>query len=82
MLKGVQTRLDRCSTERIMGLIFSREFSKPLKLKSIFGDIMKYEKWGYSYDEYEKDFCLIIKLYIVSNVSSSDHERCNQRIAK
>lgn len=56
MLKGVQTRLDRCSTERIMGLIFSREFNKPLKLKSVFGDIMKYEKWGYSYDEYEKDF--------------------------
>jgi hypothetical protein len=56
MLTAVHSRIDRCSTERIMGLIFSREFNKPFGTKSVFGDIMKYEKWGYSYDEYEKDF--------------------------
>ena len=54
MLNCVLTRLDRCCTERIMGIIFSKEYKS--KLKSIFGDIMTYEKWGYSYDEYKKDF--------------------------
>lgn len=56
MLKGISSRLDRCSTERILGVIFSKEYNKPYKIKSILGDIMKYEKWGYSYEDYEKDF--------------------------
>jgi len=56
MLKAVHSRKDRCCLERILGCIFYKEFQKPKKIKSIFGDIMKYEKWGYSYDEYEKDF--------------------------
>lgn len=54
MLDHVKNRLDRCCTERIMGIIFSKEYKS--KLKSIFGNIMTYETWGYSYNEYKKDF--------------------------
>lgn len=55
MLKAVHTRKDRCSLERIMGSIFFKELNKPYKMKSIFGDIMKYQKWGYTFENYEND---------------------------
>ena len=38
--------------ERILGCIFCTENSSILTKKSLFGDIMKYQKWGYTYDEY------------------------------
>ena len=56
MLSAVKCRDDRCSLERILGCIFFTENKKILNKKSIFGDIMKYQKWGYSYDTYRKDF--------------------------
>ena len=56
MLSAVKCRDDRCSLERILGCIFFTENKKILNKKSIFGDIMKYQKWGYSYDTYRQDF--------------------------
>jgi len=56
MLSAVRCRSDRCSLERILGCIFFTENQKILNKKSIFGDIMKYQKWGYSYDNYHQDF--------------------------
>ena len=52
MISAVTCRKDRCSLERIFGIIFFNECPKLHKTKSLFGDIMKYQKWGYTYDEY------------------------------
>jgi len=56
MLSAVKCRSDRCSLERILGCIFFTENQKILNKKSIFGDIMRYQKWGYSYEKYYQDF--------------------------
>ena len=55
MIYAVTCRHDRCSLERILGCIFYTENSKILERKSLFGNIMKYQKWGYTFDEYEND---------------------------
>jgi hypothetical protein len=52
MISAVTCRSDRCSLERIFGIIFYNESPRLHKIKSLFGDIMKYQKWGYTYDEY------------------------------
>ena len=48
----VRCRSDRCCLERIFGCIFSTESPTLYKKKSMLGDIMKYQRWGYTYDEY------------------------------
>lgn len=52
LISVVKCRADRCCLERIFGTIFFTESPNLFKQKSLFGDIMKYQKWGYSYDEY------------------------------
>ena len=52
----VKCRADRCCLERIFGIIFCIECPKLLQHKSILGNIMTYQRWGYSYDEYINDF--------------------------
>jgi hypothetical protein len=52
LIHAVNCRADRCCLERILGCIFSTEYTKKISKKSLFGNIMKYHKWGYSYDEY------------------------------
>lgn len=54
LIPSVTCRRDRCSLERIFGVIFSLE-SQRLNRKSLFGNIMKYQKWGYSYHDYMND---------------------------
>jgi hypothetical protein len=54
LIASVKCRNDRCSLERIFGCIFFTESNK--KMKSLFGNIMKYQTWGYDYDQYESDF--------------------------
>ena len=54
LIPSVTCRSDRCCLERIFGVIFSLE-SKSLNRKSLFGNIMEYQKWGYSYDDYMND---------------------------
>ena len=55
MISAVNCRKDRCSLERIFGCLFFIENHKIINKKSVFGDIMKYQKWGYTYDQYERD---------------------------
>ena len=52
LLDGVLTRTDRCSLERIMGIIFHIESPNLYKRPSLFGDIWKYQQWGYSFETY------------------------------
>ena len=56
LLLHVTCRADRCSLERIFGIIFFTESPNLFHNKSLFGDIMKYQKWGYSYEEYIINF--------------------------
>ena len=55
LIQSVNCRADRCCLERIFGCIFFTEYQIMLKRKSLLGDIMKYYKWGYTYDEYTRD---------------------------
>lgn len=52
LISAVKCRADRCSLERIFGSIFFTESPKILNKKSLLGDIMKYHKWGYTYEQY------------------------------
>jgi hypothetical protein len=56
LLDGVLTRNDRCSLERIMGIIFHIESPNLYKRPSLFGDIWKYQQWGYSFEMYCKEY--------------------------
>jgi hypothetical protein len=55
MVNAVNNRKDRCCLERIFGVLFFYESKNILGIKSLFGDIRKYQRWGYCYDEYSKD---------------------------
>jgi hypothetical protein len=55
LTKVVHNRPDRCCLERIFGCIFFTEYPNIIKYKSLMGDIMTYQKWGYSYDKYMSD---------------------------
>jgi hypothetical protein len=53
LVSAVKNRSDRCCLERILGCIFFTESPKLFKMKSIFGDIMRYQVWcDYTYDKY------------------------------
>ena len=56
LLSVVTCRADRCCLERIFGIIFYTECPALFKQKSLLGDIMKYQTWGYTYDQYMEDF--------------------------
>ena len=55
LISAVHCRADRCSLERIFGVIFCTESQKLLKRKSLFGNIMRYQTWGYTFDQYMDD---------------------------
>ena len=55
LISTITCRKDRCSLERILGCIFYTEYQKIHKRKSLFGDIMTYQRWGYTYKEYIDD---------------------------
>jgi len=55
LIKAVTCRADRCCLERIFGVIFCNESPKLLLKKSLLGNIMTYEQWGYSFDQYITD---------------------------
>ena len=52
LISAVTCRTDRCCLERIMGCIFFIEVKNIAQKKSLLGDIMKYQTWGYSFDTY------------------------------
>lgn len=53
----IKTRADRCCLERILGCIFFVENTYLYKIKSLLGDIMKYQNWcEMTYDKYNQYF--------------------------
>jgi hypothetical protein len=52
----VKNRADRCATERIMGLLFSLEYPKLNKVKSLLGNIHITGNMGYNFQQYQNDF--------------------------
>jgi len=57
LVNVVHCRADRCSLERILGLLFCQEYPKLIKIKSLFGDIMRSPRaFSYNYDNYSEDF--------------------------
>lgn len=56
MIYHVTCRNDRCCLERIFGCLFFTECQRIFRMKSLLGNIMTYQTWGYSFDEYERDF--------------------------
>ena len=52
----IKTKSDRCALERLMGLLFSLEYTPLMNYNSLLGDIQRVGNWGYSYDEYENHF--------------------------
>ena len=52
LLNCVLTRTDRCSLERVMGVIFHLELPKLYKYPSLLGDILKYQTYGGTFEEY------------------------------
>jgi len=55
LINAVKCRKDRCCLERIFGAIFFTESPNLHKIKSFFGNISHYCKWGYNYEEYMND---------------------------
>lgn len=55
ILGSVTNKKDRCSLERIFGVIFTLEGRKNKKVFSLFGKIHDYQRFGYSYDNYLQD---------------------------
>lgn len=56
MIPHVTCRADRCSLERIMSILFFEEYRNLNTIHSLFGDIFRYQNFGYSYESYKKDF--------------------------
>jgi hypothetical protein len=56
LISSINCRADRCCLERIFGAIFFTESPKLFASKSLLGNIMTYQNWGYSFDEYMEDF--------------------------
>ena len=53
----IHNRPDRCSLERILGLLFCEEYPKLLQIKSMFGEIFNFPKaFSYNYNDYDQDF--------------------------
>jgi hypothetical protein len=56
LIHPIRNRTDRCSFERIIGLLFCEEYPQLLLHKSVFGDILtKRRAFHYHYDDYIKD---------------------------
>ena len=53
LIPHIKNRQDRQCLERILGCIFYSEYKS--KKKSLLGDIMSYQKYGYSFQEYITD---------------------------
>jgi hypothetical protein len=69
LIDAVRCRSDRCCLERIFGTIFFTEYPTLFSMKSLLGNIMKYQRWGYTFDEYMTDLkkgtipCYVVKVW-------------------
>ena len=56
LVNVVHNRTDRCSLERVLGLLFCQEYPRLVKNASLFGDILKQRRaFAYNYDDYTED---------------------------
>lgn len=56
LVHKIHNRTDRCSLERILGLLFCQEYPNLLKINSLFGDIMRQPRaFNYNYNDYSND---------------------------
>lgn len=56
LVNVIYNRTDRCSLERILGLLFCQEYPKLKLIKSLFGDIIAQPRaFSYTYDDYHND---------------------------
>lgn len=56
LINVIGSRTDRCSLERILGLLFCEECPKLLQYNSLFGDIMRFPRaFSYNYNDYDND---------------------------
>jgi len=55
LISSIKCRADRCSFERIIGCLIFTECNQTKQIKSLFGCIFNYQKWGYTYNQYEED---------------------------
>jgi hypothetical protein len=66
LVNVVHNRTDRCSLERILGLLFHEEFPSLIRIRSMFGDILNQPRsFNYTYDDYIND---LQKKRIIRNV--------------
>ena len=66
MLDAITCRADRCGLERVISILFFEEYKNLEKIHSLFGDIFKYQKFGYSYENYLVDLKKgIVPRYVV-----------------
>ena len=71
LINVIRTRIDRCSLERILGILFSIEYLNYIRKKSFLGDIMASPKaFQYTFDHYMEDIRLHKKLLPISKVWS------------
>ena len=57
LVNAIHCRTDRCSLERVMGLLFNEEYGQLKHIKSLFGEIaLHYKSFSYHYPEYFNDF--------------------------
>jgi hypothetical protein len=57
LVNAIHCRTDRCSLERVMGLLFNEEYNQLKYIKSLFGEIRyHYKSFKYNYPEYSDDF--------------------------
>lgn len=56
MIQAINSRTDRCSLERVLGLLFYEECPRLQKYNSLFGDIMRMPRaFAYNYNDYDED---------------------------
>jgi hypothetical protein len=56
LVNAITCRTDRCGFERILGLLFTNEYSNLKKLKSFYGDIRSHHlSFRYNFDQYMSD---------------------------
>ena len=56
LVNVIANRKDRCSLERILGVLFCEEYPKLIKISSLFGDIMNQNRrFNYTFDNYNDD---------------------------
>lgn len=56
LINVIHNRTDRCSLERILGLLFCLEYPKLCYINSLFGDILTQPRaFNYNYDDYTND---------------------------